>query len=82
MKSKEQKIAELFNYKLKEYSSSGQDLTLTEMAQFRHWMIEYLKTHKGDRHIVLKREGKDKIEPFVDAYIKNSGFTLRPDKTN
>jgi hypothetical protein len=80
MKSKDRKIAELFYYKLKEYSSTGKDLTLTEMAGFRRWMIDYLRSHKGDRNIVMKGEGKDKIESFVDAYIKSSGLPLRPDK--
>lgn len=80
MKSRSTKIAELFFYKLKEYSSTGEDLTLTEMAKFRHWMIEYLKSHKGDRNIVMKGEDKDKVEPFVDAYIKSSGLPLRADK--
>jgi hypothetical protein len=80
MKSKDRKIAELFYNKLKEFSSSGKDLTLTEMAKFRHWMIEYLKSHKGDRNIVMRGEDKNKIESFVDTYIKSSGFTLRADK--
>jgi hypothetical protein len=82
MKSKDRKIAELFFYKLKEFSSSGKDLTLTEMAGFRRWMIDYLRLHKGDRNTVMKGEGKDKIEAFVDAYIKNSGLPLRADKTS
>jgi len=77
MRKKEQKIAEFFRKKIKEFSSGKDEWTLYEFASFRNWMVDYLMTHKGVRNITMNDPQKKNVESFVDSYIKMNGLPIK-----
>ncbi len=80
-----QQIAKYFSKKMYEFAGAdaGRDShdkiewTPEQVFAYRSWLIDYLKSHKTVRRLAMKDSSKDKIESFVDNWIKHYGFKLQ-----
>jgi len=74
----EEKILHLFLNKIKKYSKGKDVWTLEEFAEYRKWMVDYLKSHKARRYLIMKNSSKSNVEGFVDFFIKKYGLPIKP----
>ncbi len=81
-------VAHFLSKKMYEFAEADADKdehehvrwTPDQVFAYRSWLINYLKSHKVARSLAMKDASKNKIESFVDNWIKLYGFKLALNK--